>query len=74
MVVRKRGWLSDMGIKQIKREIDFEVKQNSTENERIPENSKQNIRRVDEEVIQRINGDGQQSEFQNGQEMSDVEL
>ena len=38
-----------MVVKLIKRETDFEVKQNSTENERIPGSTKQTIRRVYED-------------------------
>lgn len=49
MVIRKRGWLSDMVVKLIKRETDFEVKQNSTEKERIPGSTKQTIRQVYED-------------------------
>ena len=38
-----------MVVKLIKRETDFEVKQNSTENERIPGSTKQTIRQVYED-------------------------
>ena len=38
-----------MVVKLIKRETDFEVKQNSTEKERIPGSTKQTIRQVYED-------------------------